>query len=46
MTQQPVIIKTLRIPSDLHDLVLKRLGTESFNAYVVKLIAEDVKKTS
>ena len=46
MTQQAIVIKTVRVPADLHDQVLKRLGAESFNSYVVKLIAEDVKKTS
>lgn len=47
MTQQAIVIKTVRVPADLHDQALKRLGAgESFNAYVVKLIAEDVKKTS
>lgn len=46
MTQQatPSITKTIRVPAGLHEQVLARLGPESFTAYIVRLIAEDLSR--
>ena len=41
---QPMITKTIRILAALHEQVLKRLGPESFTAYVNRLIAEDLSR--